>query len=493
MAKKGSLSTRLVTQGGIYALGNVAVKASGFILAPILTNKAFLSVPEYGELSLLLITGALTTGAFSLGMPIALVRYLAKVEDGIDRASLPATALVTTVLGALSVGSAIWLLAPVLTSFFLETSQDVFLIRLFTVYIGFKVLGAVPYVMIRIKERAGLFVFATLLELGVLICSIYYFLVVRELGLYGVILGYCLSAGSASCLLTIAMFTRIKFVFSPNVARKLLQFGVPLALGGLAMPILRAGDQYVLKFLEGAGEVARYAWGTRISTILNMLFLNSFSLAFSILGMKAIGQVRRGGKFYRRTLRGYTLLGGLGVLGVSVLAYDLTLLVTRSPEYLDSVPLVFPLALGALTYGYYVIFVNFLFSSNRTPAVAGCTFFAAAVNIALNFLLIPLFGLIGAASATCLSYVVLTASIVAISKSNEAIAMPWKTVVKMLVLVVALYSVSAVLTFPGLLGTAARVIIVGLYLPLLLVFRLTRISELKTLWELGLAKARDVI
>ncbi len=493
MAENKTLIYRLVTQGGIYALGNVAIKASGFILAPILTNKQYLAVESYGELSLMLITGLLATGVFSLGMPVALVRYMTNENADVDKSALAATALFATALGGLVISCIVWVLAPQLTTVFFETSTDPFLIRLFTIYILFKVIGAVPYVMMRIKERAGIFVAATLLELTLLVGCTYYLLVGQGMGLSGVIWAYVLSAGAASLLLVAALFTRIRIRFSSRLFSTLLRFGVPLALGGLAMPVLRAGDQYVLKFLEGSAVVAQYAWGTRISSILNMLFLNSFSLAFSVLGMKALGKNGLNRIFYRKTLRGYTIVGGLAVLAVSVLAYDLTALVTRSPEYQNAVPLVLPLSLGALTYGYYVIFVNFLYNTNKTPAIMACTFAAAGVNIGLNLALIPALGMLGAATATLLSYVALTVAVVLISRSGGAIDMPWWVLARVLALIGILYFFGSLVPTSGLGGSIVRATIVASYLPLLIVLQLTSWSELMSLWETALAKMRDVI
>ncbi|MDX1741590.1 MAG: polysaccharide biosynthesis protein, partial [Rhodothermales bacterium] len=71
----GNLARSVVRQSGIYSLGNVAVKAAGLLLAPILLNSEFLEIADYGYLALLLVTAQLCTLTFGVGIASGLLRF----------------------------------------------------------------------------------------------------------------------------------------------------------------------------------------------------------------------------------------------------------------------------------------------------------------------------------------------------------------------------------------------------------------------------------
>lgn len=79
--------------------------------------------------------------------------------------------------------------------------------------------------------------------------------------------------------------------------------------------------------------------------------------------------------------------------------------------------------LGYAFLGMYKMVVNYLFYLKKTKVIAYCTFFAVLINFALNYVLINLNGIVGAAQATLISFVILL--IVVFIYSNKHFPMPW--------------------------------------------------------------------
>ena len=74
------------------------------------------------------------------------------------------------------------------------------------------------------------------------------------------------------------------------------------------------------------------------------------------------------------------------------------------PDFFESLHIVPWIALGYLFYGFYHLQTPGVFLKNRPKYAAWTRFFGATLNIGLCFYFIPIFGSMGAAYATCISF-----------------------------------------------------------------------------------------
>lgn len=310
--------------------------------------------------------------------------------------------------------------------------------RLIAIYVALKTISAVPFMLIRTRERAVLYVTALIAEAVLLIGGVYYLLAVRHAGLEGVLIAYVWSAGASALVLTAGMLWRVRWRFRITVAKRLLRFGAPLAMVGVALPILHVGDRYMLEWLSTTEELAVYGWAARLSGVLNMLVVQSFQLAFLVVGLKALGGTE-GPALHRRAFRHYTIWTGYVVLGLSLLSHDATVLLASDNRYLAAAPQVLPLSLGFLAYGFYTISVNVIYARGRVYIVALSVTMAALVNIAINLFLIPRMGGMGAAIATLVAYAFLALVVSWAAQRHMRTTFPWRALATVLALVLLLW------------------------------------------------------
>jgi O-antigen/teichoic acid export membrane protein len=95
----------------------------------------------------------------------------------------------------------------------------------------------------------------------------------------------------------------------------------------------------------------------------------------------------------------YCLAGSIYIIWVK----DLILLATP-PTYIASVPIAKWIIFSYLVYGSYLLFMNGLFAAKKTRFVPIASVSAAILNILLNLILIPIYGMIGAVIATLASF-----------------------------------------------------------------------------------------
>ena len=149
---------RLAGQSGIYALGNAALKAGGLLLLLLYLDPELLAQAEYGRLILLETTASLAIVAAGLGLSQGLLKYATDPDHAADRGPLAFTTLVTTAGLAVLLALAVAALAPPLAGWLLDDADRAGLVRLMGVYAALKVIASVPYMALRMEERAGWFV-----------------------------------------------------------------------------------------------------------------------------------------------------------------------------------------------------------------------------------------------------------------------------------------------------------------------------------------------
>lgn len=218
--------------------------------------------------------------------------------------------------------------------------------------------------------------------------------------------------GLISSLIIIGMYLKDKD--SPGFSRpgfasmfKLLRRSWPLMLSSLADQANLKASIIVIQALLGSKAVAVYAAASRLSEIsffLPVVFMNS---TFPVL-LKVRKEKGNDSPEYRRMLqRSYDQAFWIGVIvALAVVVLGTVIIdVIFGPDYEDAKTVLYiqaaacPFVFMGAVYSKWIIAESYLWSSLVRHS------FGAAVNIGLNFALIPTTGVTGAAIATLVSYV----------------------------------------------------------------------------------------
>jgi len=94
-----------------------------------------------------------------------------------------------------------------------------------------------------------------------------------------------------------------------------------------------------------------------------------------------------------------------------------------APAYHDGVQYVFWIALGYCFWGGYMSFSGFIFFFKKNKILGWLAVFNVATNLLFNYFFIKIFGAIGAAYATVLSFFLLFVLIAVIA--SRLMPLPW--------------------------------------------------------------------
>ena len=93
---------------------------------------------------------------------------------------------------------------------------------------------------------------------------------------------------------------------------------------------------------------------------------------------------------------------------VSLFSREILELISQNKDYIVAYKVVPYITFSKLLFGIYMIFTVGVTLTNKTKYISYSNIFAAILNIILNFIFIPKFGIIGAALASLISFILRT-------------------------------------------------------------------------------------
>lgn len=196
--------------------------------------------------------------------------------------------------------------------------------------------------------------------------------------------------------------------FNLPVARELVGFGAPFIFAGLAYWIFASTDRWMLAWLSSVEETGIYSVAHRFASVVMMLSL-AFGQAWSPYAMKVRADDPAGYRaLYARV--GVLLLYGMLAAASAVALFSGELLALLLPAAYAGAAL--PLAIlcfGVALQSTQQVTAVGISLERQTHLFARMAWITALANLAGNLLLIPRLGATGAALATLLSYLILTA------------------------------------------------------------------------------------
>src|SRR5438046_4790875 len=256
----------------------------------------------------------------------------------------------------------------------------------------------------RVEERSVSYVAATLANVLITVAATILLVVVWHQGALGVLVGNF--TGTLAVFVVLLGYRRYQLglEFDRPLFRQMQRFGMPFVPSGLALWAIDFLDRIFLLKFKGAAEVGLYSVGVRVSTAI-LLLLVAIRTAWPAFAY-SIKDDSEAKQTYGFVLT-YVLYVTCWVsLALSLLAPWIVRVLT-APAYYAGARVVPLLVFGGSAFIAFNVMSIGIGRAKATQFNWVVTGGAAAVNIGLNFLLIPPYGMMGAASATLVAYVVM--------------------------------------------------------------------------------------
>ena len=179
-------------------------------------------------------------------------------------------------------------------------------------------------------------------------------------------------------------------------------FNIPLIPYYLSQVVFNQSDRIMISHISGTDKAGLYGVAYTLATILTFV-LNSINNAYIPW---FYGRIKEGKPEENRPIsNGIAILMAFLLLAVIALAPEIILILAGEP-YREAMYVVPPVAMSLLLLFYAQLFINVEFYYEEKTMLVWGSVGAAALNVVLNWLLIPKFGFVAAGYTTLASYVV---------------------------------------------------------------------------------------
>jgi O-antigen/teichoic acid export membrane protein len=415
---------------GLVGITNLIFSLRGLILIPILTKT--LGADAYGIWSVVMVTISLLSPLALLGLTSAMIRFLAAEKDKQKIQEGFYSVIFVVFFAGLVLSLVVFLLADSFAITILKDISAAPLIKIASVVILLQALDLASLEFFRtfgrMKKYSGLMLLQTFAEVG----FVAYF-VLSGFGLFGAVVSLLISRGIVLLFGACFIFKEIGFRLPKFYGLgNYLKFGLPLVPATLLGWITSSSDQYLIGYFFSPQQVGIYSAAYNIGAIIVL-----FGAPLQIVLFPTISKLYEEGKdqemktYLAYSLKYFLLFAIPAIFGLSILSRQLLLIMTR-PEFVAQGTVVLPIvAMGTLFFGLYgSIFAWILTVAKRTRLIFVFVSVSATVNLILNIIFIPVYGIIAAAITTFIAYVILIALTIYFSREHIKFGVHYGFIVK---------------------------------------------------------------
>lgn len=386
---------------GLVGITNLLISISSIILLPILTKN--LTIQNYGVWVQFVATMGFIPLLINLGLPYSMVRFLAvkKDEDEIKDGFYSITFILSFV--ALITSILILIFSKQIALILFDGNTTISLLLSLSVLVTLINSSFISY--FRTFQQMGAYSIITLVQTYVTV-AVVIFIVESGYGLVGVVFG------NVIIQIIILLFTMafvihqigFKFPKFHNI-KEYLSFGVPTVPGNLSNWMIDLSDRYIIGILIGIAFVGYYSPGYTLGNIILMLLAPfTFLLAPLLSSYYDQNKIEEVEIHLQYSLKYFLLLSIPAVFGLSILSKPL-LTVLSTPEIAQNGYLITPIvAIGAFILGVQGIIGQILALEKKTKIIGSMWMIGAFINVALNIIFVPMFGIVAAAISTLIAY-----------------------------------------------------------------------------------------
>lgn len=455
----------LLKAGILYSIGNALNSLIGFLLLPICTSQ--FPVDGYAVINLAILVGTLSSTFTYFGASSSMLRYYYDYPSESVRQKMVNSAFLIVVLGGLFqlfVGLAF---RGTFSNWVFSTPEYGYLLVLSLALASVQTINTSFFILLRCDDKNVKYVtlnaVTLLLSIGIMIVWLRF-----DVELYVPIASQLI--GNVAVMLIMALNYKIKlFDVKREEIKKILSFGIPVALSSLLFYLLNTSDQLIMKRLGTLYDVGIYGFGSKISMIIQSLLIVPFSMIWAQLRMKY------------KTSDGFdrfmTLVGAYYILAASTAAL---LFIYFGKELVNIASLGNEEYIASLRYIPFLIFAQIIYSShmvfdfgiqikNKTRIYAYVCTISLLVNLLANYFGIKYFGPSSAPVVKLVTYTMYFLAIFTISQRLYSVRFEKRSLMAVLlsslmVVVYLTYAITALFVIRLLIILAYTVMILFLFI-----------------------------
>lgn len=375
-------------------IGKFASKLLSFLLVPLYTS--ILTTSEYGSYDLINTTVTLLTPFLTLEISEAVMRF------ALDKKNYKPNEVLSIGLFIVLIGSLFFLIISPIT--FLINQHSNYILWIIIFFISANINLILTQYLKGIEEIKFYTICGVLSTFFAIVFNIL-FLVVFKMGIVGYMLAYVLSYILVSIIICIKIKIN-KCIIRPSkinhtVMKDMIKFSAPMVPNSISWWVSNSSDKYMIAWMISTSALGIYSVAYKIPSILTII-TGILTSAFQISVVEDFGS-EKSKKFLGNMYIAFSSLNII-IAAILIVSTKFLALFLFKKDFFDAwIPTT--ILILAFVFNFLSGILGTVYtSSKKTKYLLYSTLIGAILNVILNFLLIPILGIVGAAIATLLSY-----------------------------------------------------------------------------------------
>lgn len=393
-----NLIKKLIKDSSNYAFGNLLSKIIGFITVIFYTK--YLSIEEFGKFDYIFAIGAILGVLIPLEVGQAIQRYYPFYNKNKDLQNQ----LISTAFFISAFMFILFIISIILLNFIFNIFDPVLMIACFCMFFLNSAIYLTSSILIA-QTASKLQTYFSLLNQLISLTSSLIFIVYFNFQSLGIVLGQSIGSVGALFIFSHTLRDCFKSSISVQMAKKILRFSLPLVPSSVGVIGMMYLDRIMLESFLGLREIGLYGISARTSAI-SLIFILALRTSISPLIYQNYKDPNLPYKL-ASYLKYYMVTSFIALLIAELLSADFIGLIFGL-QYIDAHAPVSVLVFSLFISNLYMFFPGIILSE-KTIILTLINLVGLFLNIPLNLVLIPNYGITGAAIAT------LTSSAIALS------------------------------------------------------------------------------
>lgn len=484
---------RLFSESSVYTLGNILQRSFSIITMPVYTR--YMAVSEYGILAVIRTLRELFGVIYEAGTSASSTRFFYDCADKRAEKQLFSTLFFFT-MGFSLVASILLLILgkPLWTRFIKDIPYYPYApLAIFTVLMASS--GILPRSLFRVMGKAKLFVMLNLVHAALVITIGVITVVVFKAGA----LGPLTAAFGVSILFFFVNLYYLReylcFSFSWQIVKKSLAFGLPDSPVRFGQWALKMANQLVLQYYAPLAVVGIYSVGYSVGGILFELVISGVHWAVLPFYYRTVKEEpQEKAKEIFAYVAAYNLLLILFLALVTILLGKELLTIFASSKYAEAQSVIVIIAVASIFQFMFFIPSRGLYVMNKTVYLLPLLLVTVVAIFLFSFLLIPKYGIIGAAWATLIAYFVRAVVTLIVAQRVFYIPYHYSRMAKSALAFFLLLGISHYLpAWPLLYLAPVKLLLLALYPVLLYLFGFFEKREVERIFSEGAAFIQRIL